>query len=718
MRRLYVPRKRRPRTTALFAALVVTTSLGIAPAARAAAGAPAGANGLAGASGPAAAPAPPPAPEKASVVRLMVPDAATFQRLVAAGADLTGHVLRSPDGRVEVDAVATPAEVGALRALGVTTVSRAESPAQEAQARPTAAPASPSAAATPDQVTIDRAVWFKTPDGYFISVQASTSAGAVDGLTLTASWTGAHGTSGQAALAPFVDANVYMGHLLPTPAPATGRPEKVTVTSSQGGTATARVAEWPNGKRPPPTGRRYQKDFVDHYMPPAELYARIAALHKRFPRLTDIIDLPYKTNGYRRNAQAMLGSPPGAAVVVTSKVYGSEGGNDLLIELTNPGSANSPLSVTVDGKLITVRLATDAAGAPVSTATQVAAALTAQPGSPVMASTYRGDAGAGVMAPAQATQLSDFLKAPVGVPRAPFQVRALRVGVHRDGSRTGVFAFAQEHAREWVAPLVTIEAAERLLRNYGNDPATTRLLRDTDIFIVPSVNPDGANYSFYDFNNQRKNMRNYCPAAQSDPGLRNNWGVDVNRNYAVGSLFDGYFGASANCQSGTFAGPAEHSEPESGNVIWLAEHYRNIKFAMNVHSYGGYFMWPPGAYKVDGRVTLPRPTNEQLDFFLDSAKTIEQGIAAERGTVTWPQQTGPVTDVLYSAAGNSADELWYDAGVYGWDFEVGNSIWNAATKQWEDVGFQPPFEEGHDEALEYASGLIAMIGVAADYKQR
>jgi hypothetical protein len=77
-----------------------------------------------------------------------------------------------------------------------------------------------------------------------------------------------------------------------------------------------------------------------------------------------------------------------------------------------------------------------------------------------------------------------------------------------------------------------------------------------------------------------------------------------------------------------------------------------------------------------------------------------------------------VTDVLYSAAGNSADEVWYDLGVYGWDFEVGNSIWNAETKQWEDVGFQPPFEEGHDEALEYAAGLIAMIGVAADARQR
>jgi hypothetical protein len=705
MRRLSVFRQR-PRTTAAFvAALAMVVTLGIAPAAPAAdRTAPARADAAAQ-----------PEPERPSVVRLIVPDQAAFQRLVTAGADLTGHVLRSPDGSVEVDAVLTPSQVSAVRGLGVTTVSTTRSPAQEQQARPKAAP---STAAAADQITIDRAVWFKTSGQYFISVQARTSAGAAEGLTLTASWTGARGTSGQAALAEFVDANTYMGHLIPTPAPADDRPQRVTVTSSQGGTASAKVVEWPNGKRPPAPGRHYQKDFVDHYMAPVELYGRINALHRRFPKLTDVIDLPNQTNGYRRNAQATLGAPPGAAVVVTSKAYGSEGGNDLMVELTDPGRANSPLSVTVDGKLITVGLATDGAGALTGTAGQVAAALTGQSGSPVTASTYRGDAGAGVLAPAGPTQLSDFLKAPADVPRAPFQVQALRIGVHRDGSRVGVFAYSQEHAREWVTPLVTIETAERLLRNYGRDPATTRLLRETDIFILPSVNPDGANYSFYDANLQRKNMRNYCPAAQGDPGLRNSWGVDVNRNYAVGSLFDGYFGASANCTSGTFAGPAEHSEPESGNVIWLAQRYRNIKFAMNVHSYGGYFMWPPGAYKLDGRVTLPRPTDAQLDFFLDSAKTIEQGIAAERGTVTWPQQTGPVTDVLYSAAGNSADELWYDLGVFGWDFEVGNNIWNAETKQWDEVGFQPPFEEGHDEAMEYSSGLIALLGVAADYRQR
>ncbi|MEV0618949.1 M14 family metallopeptidase [Nonomuraea sp. NPDC050404] len=643
-------------------------------------------------------------PEPVSLVTLSVPDRAAMEKLVASGADLTERVRPQPDGSVRIDAVLTASQLAGLRPLGVT-----EAAGSTPRARAKTATAQ-------DQIVVERAVWYKSRDGYFLSVEASSSA--AQAATLTVTWQGRRGTGGEAEMIAYVDAGAYLGHQFSTPVPAADRPQSITVTSTGGGTAQARVKEWPDGERPDRTGPGYQKDFVTQYMTPAQLNERIKALHRRFPKLTDLIALPYKTNGYRRHAQALIGAPPAAAVVFTSTAYGSEGGNDLAVELVDPGAPNSPLRVALDGKLITVGLATDGSGAPVSTAAQVVAAVNATAGLPVRASVYRTDPGAGVMAPAPRTQLDDFLNAPADVSRAPAQVLALRIGTRRDGSRTGVLAYSQEHAREWVTPLVTIEAAERLLRNYSRDKDTRRLLERTDVFIVPTVNPDGANYSFYDFNSQRKNMTNHCPAQQADPALRNTWGVDVNRNYAVGSLSDGYFGASANCQSGTYAGPGEHSEPESRNVIWLAQKYRNIRFAMNVHSYGGYFMWPPGAYKLDGRVTLPRPTPQEEAYFLRSARTIEQAIAAERGTVVWPQQTGPVTDVLYSAAGNSADELWYDYDVYGWDFEVGADLWNPATRTWEGVGFQPPFEEGHAEAMEFASGLISLIGIAADYRER
>ena len=92
------------------------------------------------------------------------------------------------------------------------------------------------------------------------------------------------------------------------------------------------------------------------------------------------------------------------------------------------------------------------------------------------------------------------------------------------------------------------------------------------------------------------------------PSNRNSWGVDINRNDTVGSLFDGYDGASAiAARASTYSGPAEASEPEMKNEHWVVDTYPNIKFANNIHSYGGYFMWSPGAYIVPGRVTLPTP---------------------------------------------------------------------------------------------------------------
>ncbi|WP_199564937.1 M14 family zinc carboxypeptidase [Spongiactinospora rosea] len=644
-------------------------------------------------------------PEPASLVVLSVPDQAALKRLVASGTDLTARVRPQADGSIQVDAVVRPSELAGLRSLGATLAPGTPPPAKKA----------PQSSAAPDQIVIERAVWYESGGRYFLSVEASSNAGAA--ATLSVDWKGKKGTSGQARLYAYEDAGVYLGHEVGGPVLTEQQPFWVTVTSASGGTAQAKVTRWPGGERPDRHGPGYEKDFVSQYMPPAQLNERIKSLHRRYPKLTDLVELPNLTNGYRRHAMALLGTPPNA-VVLTSYAYGSEGGNDLSAEVVTPGAPNRPLTVHANGKQLTISLATDGSGTPTSTVAQVVAAVNAANGPRVRASLYRTDPGAGILEPVPLTQLTDYLKAPADVSRKPARVLVLRIGVHRDGSRTGVLAYAQEHAREWVTPLVTVEAAERLLRNYDNDRATRRLLRETEVFIVPTVNPDGANYSFYDYNFQRRNMRNYCPASRSDPAQRDSWGVDINRNYAVGSLHDGYFGASSDCQSATHAGPAEHSEPESRNVIWLAQKFRNIKFALNVHSYGGYFMWPPGSYKLDGRVTLPRPTPEQEAYFLRSARTIEEAIAAERGTVTWPQKTGPVTDVLYSAAGNSADELWYDFGIFGWDFEVGNDIYDAATGRWQPVGFQPPFEEGHAEAMEFASGLISLIGVAADYRKR
>lgn len=312
------------------------------------------------------------------------------------------------------------------------------------------------------------------------------------------------------------------------------------------------------------------------------------------------------------------------------------------------------------------------------------------------------------------------LAAPGTYPRGPYTVKALRIGADRSGAKTGVVLYAQEHAREWVTSLVALETAQRLLHNYGTDETTTSLVDDLDIFIVPMINPDGVAYSLYDDFFQRDNMN----VDECDYTSPTNAGTDINRNFSVGSLYDGFVGASSNCRSSTYAGAGELSEAESANEVWLTETYPNVKFAMNTHSYGGYFMWSPGAYQPD-RTTLPRPDLATEEYFFAASEKILSQIKEFRGTVVWPGRTGPVVDVLYSSAGNSGDEFYYDddlstdPDIYAWDFEVGVPLWDQTTQRWDTSAggmFWPDFEtEGFQQAMEFANGWYGILEVARSY---
>ena len=683
--------------------------------------------------------------EQPRLVRLHLPDTATIKALEAAGVDITHDVGAAPDGTFEVEAVMRPSEERDLPA-GVTVLERSAAPQLDelqedffgnVQVAPDAAGDAAAAARGADQggpgpgaeegsVRVLRADWFSNYAGVFLSIEARSANGPDDALTVT--FDDGSGAIVTIAMDAFVDAGQYLYHRFSSPEPIAAVPEAVTVTSADGTSATAPTREWApvaGGG----TGDDYQEGFVNQgYMDAVQTTQRIEDLAAEFPALTELIDLPYPTHGYRREAQAFLGSTTSNAFYLLTKAYGHEGGNDLVLQVVDPATPDAPLTVAFDGTTVTVSLATDAAGAVVSTAAEVVAALNADPDVSAVATayTYRGNAGGDVV-DTGTVAFSDGLNAPAHVPRAPFQVKALRISgdLGDDGRRrrprTGVLIYCQEHAREWVTPLVCLETAERLLRNHGSDRTTTRLVGDLDIFIIPTVNPDGTNYSMYDYNFQRKNLANYCDPADSDM-LR--WsgqiGVDVNRNFTIGSLFDGYDGASDSCISGVYAGPAESSEPEASNERWIVEEYDHIRFAMNTHSHGGYFMWSPGAYIADGRVPLPRPSLAVEDYFFAASEHILGRIREHRGTVIHPGRTGPVIDVLYSAAGNSADDHYYfdqerrDPEIFAWNFEVGAERWTGSA--WESQGFQPGFEEeGFAQAMEFADGMIGYLEVARAY---
>ena len=435
------------------------------------------------------------------------------------------------------------------------------------------------------------------------------------------------------------------------------------------------------------------------------------------------------------------------AVVLTTKDWGHQGGDEVTAQVSNPGTNNAALSVAVTGKDIVINLATNGSGAATSTAAQVVAAVNASPAASalVSAATFRNNAGAAIVQPRAKVNLDDFLNAPAHVARGPFQQRVYRIGSVRDGSKVGVFLYCQQHAREWTTGLSCVETAQRLVKNYGTDPETKKLMDNIEVFIVANINPDGGHYSMYDFASQRRNMTNHCAAALGvgDPAARNAWGVDLNRNNGEYSAFDGYFGASMSCTSDVYAGPGEYSEPEIKNEKWVVDTFPNIKFANNIHSFGGYFMWAPGSYKNDGfRTTAPAPNIGIEKYFFEAGEKILARIKEHRGTVILPERTGPIADVLYSAAGNSADDQWYRKGVISYSFETGADRFISTSSGTDQIstGFQPCFagpgtygqsniqlgyaicddwpvllNEGRDQALEFASGNYGMVESAYDY---
>ncbi|WP_202081122.1 M14 family metallopeptidase [Caldalkalibacillus salinus] len=654
------------------------------------------------------------APQSTTMVRLELPDHDALNQLLDMGIDLAEHLHEHEGEGYEVDAIVTEAEREELEDLGWVsdTIYSQQAWEDNLATREQQIAENEEILSTEDDINILRADYFTNHSGTFLYVEAKSSAGSVSQVLLTAHWTEGD-EEHNVTLNRKVDAGEYMYHTMLVPVVEV--PETVRVESSLGAEAEEQVSEWLGAGEPDEPSKHYVSDFIDHYMTPTELTERIESLAEEFPSLAEVVTLPHQSNGYRRHAQALFGTEPANAFTLTSLLWGHEGGNDITVEVNHNREAGQSLFIEVeDEQHIIVTLETDDNGEIVTTAHDLVEALNLEANDLVTASLYRQQDGKGIVVP-QERSLSDNLNASEEISREPFDIKMLRIGRDRDGSKPGVFAYAQEHAREWVTPLVTIEAAERLLRNYAHDPDTRKLVDHLDIFLIPSVNPDGSHYSFYDYTWQRKNMTNYCDEALSDPTLRDTWGVDLNRNHEVGSIYNGYTGASTNCTSAVYAGPDYNSEPEARNLIWVAEQFPHISFAMNIHSYGGYFMWPPGAYKAEGRETLERPTAGQEAFFWAASEHILSSIQEHRGTVILPGRTGPIPDVLYSAAGNSADTLWYNHDIYAWNFEVGADLYDEEAERWRPVGFQPPFEEGHEEAMEFANGLISLFEVAYNY---
>jgi len=108
---------------------------------------------------------------------------------------------------------------------------------------------------------------------------------------------------------------------------------------------------------------------------------------------------------------------------------------------------------------------------------------------------------------------------------------------------------ANMHGDEVVGRELCMKFMELVLTNYGTDPAITRLVTDTHMFIMPTMNPDGfargrrANNNGYDLNrnfpDQFRDPNNSPNGRQPETQAIMNWIQDPQYKFALSANFHG-----------------------------------------------------------------------------------------------------------------------------------------------------------------------------------
>lgn len=244
----------------------------------------------------------------------------------------------------------------------------------------------------------------------------------------------------------------------------------------------------------------------------------------------------------------------------------------------------------------------------------------------------------------------------------------------RSPSKPIIFVDAGIHAREWIAPAVALYLINQLVENSAN----SNLLENLDWIILPSVNPDGYEFTWTDDRLWRKTRSPGVVCAGCDP----------NRNFGYHWMEAG--ASSWEC-SETYAGKKAFSEVEAQHLRDFLANNKGIKAYLTLHSYGQYLLYPWGY------ADILCDNWKELD---DLGQNINAAISAVNGTT---YTVGGSTQVLYAAAGASDDWAMGGAGI--------DIVYTIELPGGGTYGFDLPAERIKDVAVETFEGFK----VIADY---
>jgi len=243
------------------------------------------------------------------------------------------------------------------------------------------------------------------------------------------------------------------------------------------------------------------------------------------------------------------------------------------------------------------------------------------------------------------------------------------------------------HAREPQSMATQMYFMWYLLENYGIDPEATYLVNNREMYFVPCFNPDG-----YEYNRQtdpngggfwRKNRRNNGSGC---------YGIDLNRNFGYQWGYDN-IGSSPDPCDETYRGSSAFSEPEAQAIRDLAN-IKNYGTHFNMHSYGGYILYPWGYIDSETPDSL---TYREFAALLTSRSGYAYGSGSQ--LLGYPSN-GSIRDWMYG-------EQTTKNKAYGYTIEIGNS----------SDGFWPQQSRIYPLAQQNLRTMIYQSFLAGEYVQ-
>jgi hypothetical protein len=240
------------------------------------------------------------------------------------------------------------------------------------------------------------------------------------------------------------------------------------------------------------------------------------------------------------------------------------------------------------------------------------------------------------------------------------QIWAIKISdnVSSDENEPEVFINAQIHARERAPNELALFMIRLLTNRYGQTSAlgqrVTSIVNTREIFIVPTVNPDGAQFDIKggDWHEWRHNR-------QPIPNT-NKIGVDLNRQF--GYMWGCCGGSSGNPGAWNYRGPEPWFAPEvrayrdfvNSRVIGGEQ---QIRVLLSLHSAGRLVLWPYSYTKEDV------PPDMTAD---DHAAFVALGTEMARLNGYRPEQGSD----LYKVDGDQDDWAYHQHGIFAFTVEM------------------------------------------------